>query len=47
MLRPTSASEFDQITRRLARSARTYRTDMMSANYLELALKPLTQLGTE
>lgn len=41
VIRPTSEDEFDKITRRLARSARTFRESPTSANYLDLALRPL------
>ncbi len=42
-IRPTSADEFEAITRRLARSARTFRTSVTSTNYLDLALRPLVR----
>ncbi|MEZ4409874.1 MAG: hypothetical protein R3A52_25880 [Polyangiales bacterium] len=42
-LRPTSEAEFEQITRRLARSARTFRASATSTNYLDLALLPLVR----
>lgn len=41
MMRPTSASEFDAVVRRLARSARTFTAGPLSTNYFELALKSL------
>lgn len=40
-VRPTSEDEFDKITRRLARSARTFRQSAISTNYFDLALAPL------
>lgn len=40
-IRPTSADEFEAITRRLARSARTFRASATSTNYLDLALRPI------
>lgn len=41
LLRPTSEAEFDQVTRRLARSARTFRAHTTSTNYWENALREL------
>jgi hypothetical protein len=42
-IRPTSADEFEAITRRLARSARTCRASVTSTNDLDLALRPLVR----
>lgn len=43
LLRPTSASEFDAVVRRLTRSARTFTAGPISTNYFDLALRPLLQ----
>jgi hypothetical protein len=43
LVRPTSEAEFEAITRRLARSARTFRTHLTSTNYWQLALRPMTE----
>jgi len=40
-LRPTSASEFDALLRRLARSARVFSTSVTSTNYFSNVLEPL------
>jgi len=41
LVRPTSEAEFEAVTRRLARSARTLREQVTSTNYWQVALRPL------